>query len=62
MVLSNPTQTAVEGLRDAAKTWLYRSAMRDIFGIDFGMFCNLRTRHGKNVILSREVLSASLEG
>jgi hypothetical protein len=41
IALSIPTQTAVKGLRDAAKVGLYRSAMqRDIFEIDFAGFCN----------------------
>src|SRR5665647_2932704 len=42
IALSNPTQTAVKGLRDAAKISLYRSAMRrDIFEIYFRRICNL---------------------
>jgi len=43
IALSIPTQTAVEGLRDAAKNSLCRSAMRrDIFEIDFAVFWNFR--------------------
>jgi hypothetical protein len=39
VALSNPTQTAMKGLRDAAKISLCRSAMRrDIFEIDFTGF------------------------
>src|ERR1700690_993649 len=40
--LSNPTQTAMKGLRAIAKRSLCRSAMRrDIFEIDSAAFCNL---------------------
>jgi hypothetical protein len=43
IALSIPTQTAVEGLRDAAKNSLCRSAMRrDIFEIEFAVFWNFR--------------------
>jgi hypothetical protein len=39
VTLSIPTQTAMKGLRDAAKISPCRSAMRrDIFEIDFGDF------------------------
>jgi hypothetical protein len=39
IALSNPTQTAMKGLRELAKIWPYRSAMRrDIFEIDFTAF------------------------
>jgi hypothetical protein len=42
MVLSSSTQTAMKGLRELAQKSLCRSAMRrDIFEIDFAVFCNL---------------------
>jgi hypothetical protein len=42
IALSIPTQTALKALRELAKIWLCRSAMRrDIFEIDFAGFCNL---------------------
>jgi hypothetical protein len=42
LALSNPTQTAVKGLRERAKISSYRSAMRrDIFEIDSVQIWNL---------------------
>jgi hypothetical protein len=38
--LSNPTQTAMKGLRETDEISPCRTAARDIFEIEFGVFCN----------------------